>query len=100
MVIFFLRCDGDILFSTTMRYRLFLDNPYNRHRCDYFSKQSESIILRFFYNLCLRGLRGLRDLRGFREFRGLSGLRFLRGLIGLWVLRGLKGLRSFRVRVF
>ena len=42
---FFMRCDGDVLFSTTMLYRLFLDIPYHRHRCDYFPKPSGSIIL-------------------------------------------------------
>ena len=50
MVIFFMRCNGDVLFSTMMRYRLFLDIPYHHHRCDYFPKLSESIILRCLYN--------------------------------------------------
>jgi len=44
-----MRCDGDVLFSTMMRYRLFLDIPYHHHRCDYFPKSSGPIILRCLY---------------------------------------------------
>ena len=50
MIIFFMRCDGDVLFSTMMRYRLFLDIPYHHHHCDYFPKSSGSIILRCLYD--------------------------------------------------
>ena len=88
MVIFFMRCDGDVLFSTTMRYRLFLDISYHRHHCDYFPKSLGSIILRCLYNFeVFEGFRKflfffsvvLEVLGGF--LRGLGGFGgFLRGL--------------------
>ena len=88
MVIFFMRCDGDVLFSTMMRYRLFLDIPYHHHRCDYFPKSSRSIILRCLYNF--------EDFAG-----GLEVLGFFLGIFGGfgWVFEGfgflLMGFRGF-----
>ena len=85
---FFMRCDGDVKFSTMMRYWLFLDIPYHHHCCDYFPKSSGLIILFVwfwgfgFFGGFILGL--LEVLRGF-----LRDLGFF-----WWVLEVLRGFQG------